>query len=141
MPNWDFAGFFLSIIRRKDQQSMLAYCVCIFRIIAWIKHSSLPGLNSLKNLHFSCYCIEGKISEAAMRWEGRGILFFLRGFFFILLLLLYYYSPKGSAKLRWAGRGSGDINMINKKRQKESCATPMRIFFPKTRISLYRQSS
>jgi hypothetical protein len=113
---------------------MLAYCVCIFRIIAWIKHSSLPGLNSLKNLHFSCYCIEGKISEAAMRWEGRGILFFLRGFFFILFAERISEAAMGRT-------GVWGHNMINKKRQKESCATPTQIFFPKTGISLYRQSS
>jgi hypothetical protein len=35
------------------------------------------------------------------------------------------------------GRISEGHNMENKKRQKESYATPTRIFFPKTGISLY----
>ncbi len=38
------------------------YCSTIipqyFLIIAWIKYSSLPGFNTLKNLHFSYYCLD-----------------------------------------------------------------------------------
>jgi hypothetical protein len=49
---------------------------------------------------FFLYLFAERISEAPMSRVGDII--FSAWFVFI-------YSPKGSAKLRWAGRGSGDI--------------------------------
>jgi hypothetical protein len=46
------------------------------------------------------YLFAERISEATM--SGVGDIRFSAWFFYI-------YTPKGSAKLRWAGRGSGDI--------------------------------
>jgi hypothetical protein len=54
----------------------------------------------------------GRISEAALRWEGRGTLYFLRGFFFILFAERISEAAMGRT-------GVWGHNMINKKRQKE----------------------
>jgi hypothetical protein len=64
---------------------------------------------------FSLYIINfvGRISEAAMVGAGE-IIFHNLGALWkdtprTVIFLSIYYSPERSAKLRWAGRGSGDI--------------------------------
>jgi hypothetical protein len=66
----------------------------------------------------------GNISEAAMRWEGRGTLYFLRGFFFIL-----FTERIGEAAMGRTGvRGH---NMINKKRNKKRAVLHLILILPK----------
>jgi len=90
-----FGGFFAKL------GHFAGFSLHIINLAVRISEAAMRGVGDfIFSACFFLYLFAERISEAPM--SGVGDIIFSAWFVFI-------YLPKGSAKLRWAGRGSGDI--------------------------------